>query len=84
MCKYSSPRFDSSILSQNIAVHMHLTGHDIIKEDMIKLLDYFDYHEYGKTPQSTDLNLLSTSVFDLPCNYDPIFDHFAAGWQVSN
>jgi hypothetical protein len=75
--------FDYLGLGNHIAVNMHLSGHDIIQEDMLKMLDYFDYNVYGKVPHTTDLSALSTSVFDLPSNHDPLFDHFDLNWTYT-
>lgn len=80
--KASKRIFDYLGLGSHIAVNLHLEGHDILQEDMIKMLDYFDFHVYRKAP-ATDLSALTTSVFDLPGNYDPIFDHFDSGWKNS-
>ncbi|MHB8131575.1 MAG: glucuronyl esterase domain-containing protein, partial [Mobilitalea sp.] len=59
----------------NIAIHIHKEGHMVTDEDMVYLLDFCDYHFYGKKVKS-NLEDLSTSLYLEPANYDPIFDHY--------
>ncbi|MGN1084658.1 MAG: sugar-binding protein, partial [Lachnospiraceae bacterium] len=66
-------------LEDHIAVNIHKEGHAVIEEDMRYIIDYFNYHVYGKEP-SLDLSDLKTSVFEEDANYDPLFDEFNAGW----
>lgn len=62
-------------LEDNITMFIHKEGHKVTDEDMIYLLDYCDYHFYGKKAQS-DLSVLGTSLFMETANYDPFFDQF--------
>ena len=66
-------------IEENIAINIHKEGHAVIAEDMNYMIDYFNYHVYGKEPAS-DLTALTTSVFEETTNYDPIFDEFNKEW----
>lgn len=66
-------------LEENIAVNIHKEGHAVTAEDMNYMLDYFNYHVYGKEP-TLELSKLTTSVFEETKNYDPLFDGFNQGW----
>ena len=39
------------------------------------IVDYFRSHVYGEKPE-LDLSKLTTSVFELPKNKDPLFDQY--------
>jgi len=67
-------------IEENIAINIHKEGHAVIAEDMNYLIDYFNYHVYGKEP-ALDLTDLTTSVFEEEKNYDPIFDDFNKEWH---
>lgn len=67
-------------IEENIAINIHKEGHAVIAEDMNYLIDYFNYHVYGKEP-TLDLSDLTTSVFEEDKNYDPIFDDFNKEWH---
>lgn len=66
-------------LEENIAVNIHKEGHAVIPEDMNYMIDYFNYHVYGKEP-TLDLSKLTTSVFEEAKNYDSIYDNFNEDW----
>ena len=66
-------------LTEHIAINIHREGHAVIAEDMNYMVDYFNYHVYGKEPE-LNLNDLTTSVFEEDKNYDPIFDEFNKDW----
>lgn len=67
-------------LEEHIAVNAHKEGHAVIEEDMRYMIDYFNFHVYGKEPE-LDLSALQTSVFEERANYDPLFDAFDTGWH---
>ncbi|MBQ8800625.1 MAG: hypothetical protein IJZ55_13810 [Lachnospiraceae bacterium] len=67
-------------IEENIAINIHKEGHAVIAEDMNYLIDYFNYHVYGKEP-TLDLSDLTTSVFEEEKNYDPIYDDFNKEWH---
>lgn len=67
--------FDYLGLSDNIAIHIHKEGHMVTDEDVVYLLDFCDYHFYGKKVKS-NLKDLTTSYFMEPANYDPYYDQF--------
>ncbi|MDD6037038.1 MAG: sugar-binding protein [Lachnospiraceae bacterium] len=71
--------YDFLGIGENIAINIHKEGHAVIAEDMNYMIDYFNYHVYGKEP-SPDLSNLTTSVFEEDKNYDPIFDNFNENW----
>jgi hypothetical protein len=62
--------YDFLGLRDNIAVRMHRDGHMVTDADMVILLDYCDYHFYGKDVES-DLTQLTTSLYLEPDNLDP-------------
>ncbi|MBQ8547615.1 MAG: hypothetical protein IJ427_03870 [Lachnospiraceae bacterium] len=66
-------------IEENIAINIHKEGHAVIAEDMNYMIDYFNYHVYGKEP-ALDLSDLTTSVFEEAENYDPIYDEFNKKW----
>ena len=66
-------------IKENIAINIHKEGHAVIAEDMNYMIDYFNYHVYGKEP-TLDLSDLTTSVFEEDKNYDPIYDDFNKEW----
>lgn len=72
--------YDFLGLEENIAINIHKEGHAVIAEDMNYMIDYFNYHVYGKEP-TLDLSDLTTSVFEETKNYDPIFDDFNKEWH---
>ncbi len=59
--------------SDHLAICLHETGHMVTDQDLVYLLDYADYHLYGKKVES-DLNDLTTSLYALPQNSDPEFE----------
>jgi hypothetical protein len=67
--------FEKLGLGEHLACNVHLTGHAVTAEDMKYIVDYFRFHVYGEKP-SLDLGKLTTSVFELPVNKDPLFDQF--------
>jgi hypothetical protein len=67
--------FDFLDMKDNIAIHIHKEGHMVTDEDMVYLLDYCDYHFYGKESES-NLSDLTTSLYMEPANYDPIYDRY--------
>jgi endo-1,4-beta-xylanase len=67
--------YDYLEISDNIAIHIHKEGHMVTDEDMVYLLDYCDYHFYGKESDS-NLSDLTTSLYNEPLNYDSIFDRY--------
>ncbi len=71
--------FDALGLADNIAINIHKEGHAVIPEDVEKMVSYFNYHVYGKEPD-TDLDELKTSVFDLEENRDPDMENYWAHW----
>ena len=66
-------------IEENIAINIHKEGHAVIAEDMNYMIDYFNYHVYGKEP-TLNLSDLTTSVFEADKNYDPIYDDFNKEW----
>ena len=62
-------------IEDHIAIHIHKEGHMVTDEDMVYLLDYCDYHFYGKKSES-NLDDLTTSLFAEEANYDPIYDKY--------
>lgn len=77
--KAANSVFDFLGLEDHIAVNIHKEGHAVIEEDMRYIIDYFNYHVYGKEP-TLDLENLKTSVFEEDANYDPLFDEFNKEW----
>ncbi len=71
--------YDFLGLKDNIAINIHREGHAVIAEDMNYMIDYFNYHVYGKE-LTLNLTDLTTSVFEEDKNYDPIFDEFNKDW----
>lgn len=67
--------FDFLGIEDNIAIHIHKEGHMVTDEDMVYLLDYCDYHFYGKEIDS-NLSDLSTSLYMESANYDSIYDRY--------
>ena len=59
--------------SDHLAICLHETGHMVTDQDLVYLLDYADYHLYGKEVES-DLNDLTTSLYALPQNSDLEFE----------
>ncbi len=62
-------------LGDHIAILLHKEGHMVTDEDMKYLLDYCDYHFYGKDVDS-DLSALTKSLYLEAANYDPFFDRY--------
>ena len=69
----SKDLFDTMGISDHLAVCLHETGHMVTDQDLVYLLDYCDYHLYGKEPAS-DLNDLTTSLYALSQNADSEFE----------
>jgi hypothetical protein len=67
--------YDYLGLSDNIAMYIHKEGHMVTDEDMVYLIDFCDYHFYGKKVKS-NLKNLTTSLFMREKNYDPLFDQY--------
>ena len=65
--------FEFMGISDHLAVCLHPTGHMVTDSDLVYLLDYADYHLYGKEVAS-DLSDLTTSLYALPQNSDPEFE----------
>lgn len=57
----------------HLAVCLHETGHMVTLQDLVYLLDFADYHLYGKTSE-VNLADLTTSLYALPQNADPEFE----------
>lgn len=47
----------------HIAFQIHKEGHAVIDEDVVALLDFADYHLYGKTDVETDFAKFDTCIF---------------------
>ena len=47
----------------HIAFQIHKEGHAVIDEDVVALLDFADYHLYGKTDLETDFAKFDTCIF---------------------
>ena len=47
----------------HIAFQIHKEGHAVIDEDVVALLDFADYHLYGKTDVETDFSKFDTCIF---------------------
>ncbi len=69
----SKDLFDCMGIADHLAVCLHETGHMVTPQDLVYLLDFADYHLYGKERQS-DLSDLTTSLYALPQNADPEFE----------
>ncbi|MGN1085257.1 MAG: hypothetical protein ACI4QX_09635 [Lachnospiraceae bacterium] len=69
----SKDLFDTMGISDHLAICLHETGHMVTDQDLVYLLDYADYHLYGKEPAS-DLSDLTTSLYALPKNADAEFE----------
>ncbi len=69
----SKDLFDYMGISDHLAVCLHETGHAVMASDLVYLLDFADYHLYGKEPAS-NLSDLTTSLYALPQNADPEFE----------
>lgn len=67
--------YDFLGIKDHIAIHIHKEGHMVTDEDMVYLLDYCDYHFYGKESKS-NLDDLTTSLYIEESNYDPIYDKY--------
>ena len=69
----SKDLFDYMGIADHLAVCLHPSGHMVTEQDLVYLLDFADYHLYGKEPQS-DLSDLTTSLYALPQNTDTEFE----------
>jgi len=69
----SKDLFDMMGIADHLAVCLHETGHMVTEQDLVYLLDYADYHLYGKEPKS-NLSDLTTSLFAQEQNADPEFE----------
>ena len=75
----SKDLFDYMGIGDHLAVCLHETGHMVTQQDLVYLLDFADYHLYGKEPTS-DLKDLTTSLYALPQNADPEFEEKLKFW----
>ena len=66
--------YDSLGMSDNLAIHLHSTGHALTLEDTKYLVEFCNLKLYGQVDGKKDLNHVKTSVYELPVNYDPYFD----------
>ena len=66
--------YDSLGVSDNLAIHLHSTGHALTLEDTKYLVEFCNQKLYGQTDGKKDLNHVKTSIYELPVNYDPYFD----------
>ena len=69
----SKDLYDYMGIADHLAVCLHPSGHMVTDSDLVYLLDFADYHLYGKEPVS-DLNDLTSSLYALPQNSDPEFE----------
>lgn len=69
----SKDLFEYMGISDHLAVCLHETGHMVTQRDLEYLLDFADYHLYGKKPVSK-LADLTTSLYALPQNANPEFE----------
>ena len=69
----SKDLFEYMGIADHLAVCLHPSGHMVTDSDLVYLLDFADYHLYGKTPTS-NLSDLTTSLYALPQNADPEFE----------
>ena len=69
----SKDLFEMMGISDHLAMCLHETGHMVTEQDLVYLLDFADYHLYGKEPKS-ELSGLTTSLFALEQNADPEFE----------
>lgn len=65
--------YDFMGISDHLAICLHEAGHMVTDKDLVYLLDYADYHLYGKEVAS-DLDDLTTSLYALPQNADKEFE----------
>jgi len=66
--------YDSLGVSDNLAIHLHSTGHALTLEDTKYLVEFCNQKLYGQVDGRKDLNHVKTSIYELPVNYDPYFD----------
>lgn len=59
----------------HIGILLHKEGHMITDGDLAYLLDFCDYHFYGKEPQ-VDLTRLTQSLYLEPVNLDPAWEPY--------
>jgi len=64
--------FDYLGIKDQIAIRLHRDGHMITDGDLVYLLEFCDYHFYGKEAQ-IDLEALTRSLYLEPANFDPAF-----------
>ncbi len=69
----SKDLFEYMGIADHLAVCLHASGHMVTDSDLVYLLDFADYHLYGKTPAS-NLSDLTISLYALPQNADPEFE----------
>ena len=69
----SKDMFEYMGIADHLAVCLHETGHMVTPRDLEYLLDFADYHLYGKKP-AVNLADLTTSLYALPQNADPEFE----------
>lgn len=72
--------YDYLGLKDHIAIHIHKEGHMVTDEDMVYLLDFCNYHFYGKKVKS-NLNDLTTSLYEEEANYDTFYRTFNENWK---
>ena len=61
-------------IEDNIAIHLHSTGHAFTLEDVKYLVEFCNKNFYGEIDGVMDLTKLQTSLYELPVNYDPYLD----------
>jgi hypothetical protein len=66
--------YDSLGVSDNLAIHLHSTGHALTLEDTKYLVEFCNQKLYGQVDGRKDLNHVKTSIYELPVNYDPYFN----------
>ncbi len=52
----------------NIAINIHKQGHAVLEEDLVKLIEYLNFHLYGEEPDM-DLSELKTCLYGEGENY---------------
>lgn len=65
--------FEMMGIPDHLAICLHEKGHMVTDSDLVYLLDYADFHLYGKEVES-ELSDLTTSLYALPQNSDAEFE----------